>query len=449
LGEKGSDRMPIVPAMPGQQGAGALPGATGVPRAENFLNDVAAAEAIELRAACVQAYTATVPAAAVLVPVDVLSAGGSDAILPIALSAADSSPDIGADVIPSRPRDRAEIHNIQYLRGLAAVGVLGYHVSEEFGGGFKFGAAGVDLFFIISGCIMWATTAGRPASPQQFAFRRIVRVVPLYWIVTLVTALGILVKPQFFYGHVLTPANFFGSLAFVPVLQDGTFHPVVIQGWTLCYEMMFYGFFAMSLLLNRSWRAPALIAVFAAMAAVHGLLPAGYLRVYTDPVILEFVAGLLIGMAWTGANKAPVWLAVALFTIGLAGLGATAFIAPEETRLIRWGLPAAFIVAGITLLEKARPVHAVKPLAFLGDASYSIYLWHVLLASSFTAIVLRLHLPVAAQPPAIFLACLGAAVILYRLIERPLIGLLRPHRAVRPVGAGQGVLPAGAIALDS
>jgi exopolysaccharide production protein ExoZ len=69
---------------------------------------------------------------------------------------------------------------IQYLRGLAATAVLLFHLSERFGGELKVGSAGVDVFFVISGFIMWVTTAGKKWSPQQFMGRRFIRIVPLY-----------------------------------------------------------------------------------------------------------------------------------------------------------------------------------------------------------------------------------------------------------------------------
>ncbi|TGT35352.1 acyltransferase, partial [Mesorhizobium sp. M4B.F.Ca.ET.169.01.1.1] len=112
------------------------------------------------------------------------------------------------------------------------------------------GWVGVQVFFVISGFIMWVTTAGRPANPWRFMSRRITRIVPFYWIVTLLTAAGILLKPQFFYGHFLSVANFAVSLFFLPVLQDDALHPIVIQGWTLCYEMMFYLVFTLVLFLG-------------------------------------------------------------------------------------------------------------------------------------------------------------------------------------------------------
>ncbi|TGS52949.1 acyltransferase, partial [Mesorhizobium sp. M3A.F.Ca.ET.201.01.1.1] len=97
--------------------------------------------------------------------------------------------------------------------------------------------------------------------------RRFTRIVPLYWIVTLLTAAGILLKSQFFYGHFLSVSNFVGSLFFVPVLQENALHPVVLQGWTLCYEMMFYLLFTLALFLGERWRFGVLVGALVTIVA--------------------------------------------------------------------------------------------------------------------------------------------------------------------------------------
>ena len=67
--------------------------------------------------------------------------------------------------------------SIQYLRATAALMVVGYHVCLfGFRTGFEIGAAGVDVFFIISGFILWTVAAERPLPPLTFLWRRIGRV---------------------------------------------------------------------------------------------------------------------------------------------------------------------------------------------------------------------------------------------------------------------------------
>ncbi|TPO11473.1 acyltransferase [Mesorhizobium sp. B1-1-5] len=337
------------------------------------------------------------------------------------------------------------IHSVQYLRGLAACAVVCFHVSEQFGGPFDVGAAGVDIFFVISGFIMWVTTAGRPADPWRFMGRRITRIVPLYWIVTLLTAAGILIKPQFFYGHFFSVPNFVGSLFFLPILQENALHPIVIQGWTLCYEMMFYLVFTLVLFLGERWRFGVLVGALVAIVALHFVFAAGYARAFTDPIVLEFAAGVVVGRFWLQGYRLPLAVGLAMAGAGFLLLAASPLFDAGMARALRWGLPAALIVAGAVFAERARPFKPAALPTFLGDASYSIYLWHVVVGVLATGVILRTGLPAALQPATILVATLALSAMLYLIVEKPLIGLLHPHR---PKGAVKAANAAAAGAAE-
>ncbi|TIO99949.1 MAG: acyltransferase [Mesorhizobium sp.] len=333
---------------------------------------------------------------------------------------------------------------MQCLRGLAACAVVCFHVSEQFGGPFDVGAAGVDVFFVISGFIMWVTTAGRPADPWRFMSRRITRIVPLYWIVTLLTAAGILLKPQFFYGHVLSVANFVGSLFFLPVLQDNALNPVVIQGWTLCYEMMFYLVFTLVLFLGERWRFGVLVGALTAIVPLHFVLPAGYARAFTDPVVIEFAAGVVVGRLWLQGARLPLGAALAIAGAGFLLLAAGTLFDADLPRALLWGLPAALIVAGAVFAERARPFEPAALPTFLGDASYSIYLWHIVVGVLATGVVLRIGVPAALQPATILVGTLAFSAMLYPIVEKPLITLLHPQRPKAAVKARSAAAPGAA-----
>src|SRR5215467_252489 len=146
------------------------------------------------------------------------------------------------------------IGGIQVLRALAAVLVTICHAQAEIAkiGGLasawppaalaNLAGFGVDLFFVISGFIMVYSTDqlfGTAHGPMEFLKRRLLRIVPLYWIVTsLYLALTLLI-PEFAKGY---PAGFLiASYLFIPAARpDGVIEPLVGQGWTLNYEMLFY-----------------------------------------------------------------------------------------------------------------------------------------------------------------------------------------------------------------
>ncbi|MEY2952412.1 MAG: hypothetical protein RLZZ401_499, partial [Pseudomonadota bacterium] len=103
----------------------------------------------------------------------------------------------------SVPADRT-IWTIQYLRGVAALLVVWHHAGGQVPGISQFlpergfGVSGVDLFFVISGFIMVLTTEGKSVTPWQFLQRRLVRVVPLYWPLTITVAVLATLKPELF-----------------------------------------------------------------------------------------------------------------------------------------------------------------------------------------------------------------------------------------------------------
>ena len=335
----------------------------------------------------------------------------------------DSSPVAGGNIL----KTGSDIKSIQYLRAIAAISVLCFHVSETYGLNFRIGAAGVDIFFVISGFIMWVTTAGKPIGPQEFMWRRIIRIVPLYWIATLATFAVAVLKPQFFFDTNSSVGNLLGSLFFVPIVKDEALHPVVEQGWTLSYEMFFYLIFSVSLLLPEFRRLWFLIAALSAIVVAHFLLPTGYAAIFTQPIILEFAAGIVIGHLWKQGYRLPFPAAVGLLIAGFVLLVANDPL-PHLERAIRWGLPAVLLLSGAVFAERERGIPKLAFLHFLGDASYSIYLWHVLTGIMVTALLLRVAVPHDMQPITIALGSLAFAIVCYLGIERPIQRKIRSSR---------------------
>jgi exopolysaccharide production protein ExoZ len=223
-------------------------------------------------------------------------------------------------------------------------------------------------------------------------------------------------------------ANFVGSLFFLPALQEGALHPIVIQGWTLCYEMMFYLVFTLVLFLSERWRFGVLVGALVAIVAMHFVLPAGYAQAFTDPVVIEFAAGVVVGSLWLRGARLPLGVALAMVGAGFLLLAAGPLFDAGLPRALRWGLPAALIVAGAVFAERARPFKPAALPTFLGDASYSIYLWHVVVGVLATGVVLRIGIPSALQPATILVATVALSAMLYLIVEKPLIGLLHPQR---------------------
>lgn len=274
------------------------------------------------------------------------------------------------------------INLIQYLRGLAAIGVVIFHLSIQYGYSFEIGRYGVDIFFVISGFIIWCSTSTKALSALEFMRKRLWRIVPNYWIATIVTAIAVSLKPQFFYENDLTANSFIKSLLFIPYFDNhGKIFPLVLQGWTLNLEMFFYVIFALFVGFKANIRAVGISVSFLTLTGI-GLLADFHdpvLKTYTRPILIEFIAGMWVGVAYSkGYFK---WL----------------------------------------------NTPSIPFLLLLGDASYSIYLWHALFFTVEEGIRLRLGLPLNI-PVIALMGVFGitGGVLVYILIEKP-ISLL-PHR---------------------
>jgi len=340
------------------------------------------------------------------------------------------------------------IHSIQYLRGVAAMMVVVFHLQGPLS---RFGvkgdwplalASGVDIFFVVSGFIMWTTTWQGRVTPGAFLRRRLVRIVPLYWFLTLCAVAVALVGKGGAAWASITLEHLVKSLLFVPSLSPVTheMEPVLIPGWTLNYEMLFYLLFGASLLLETRFRAVAVSAILVCLVLAHPLAPQeqGILGFYTKGIMLEFAFGLMIGQAYTSGMRLSRAAAVIALAIGALGIAASVFA--FSSRVLGLGVPAALIVLGAVMRERAAPLPRFGLLHHLGDASYSIYLSHGMVLSAFTFAWQRMGFgfPGVAIPLfaslALILVCL-VGLGLYRWVERPFIAAFRDARS-KPALAG-------------
>ena len=292
---------------------------------------------------------------------------------------------------------------------------------------FPVGLTGVDIFFVVSGFIIFVTAKQSDIGPFGFMRKRVIRVVPLYWVLTVMLAAVAIVKPDVLTTSVFETRHFAASMLFIPWQhpQIDALLPLLIPGWTLNYEMAFYAIFAASLFLPKPVRLWALLALLAGLAISGAVVPlTGIMGFYTDPIILEFAAGLLIARAWTGGVAVPVKAANLVALLGFALL-----LGGSETslpRIVSAGIPALLIVAGAVFSESRYKLNPSGTLVVLGDASYSIYLSHVIVIPVVAKLWAAAGLGGAgwlglAFVIAALIASALAGVVLYKLVERPLL----------------------------
>jgi exopolysaccharide production protein ExoZ len=261
--------------------------------------------------------------------------------------------------------------------------------------------------------------------------------VPLYWVGTFGVFLLALVMPTLLNATRATLGNLVRSLFLIPYRrEDGELYPMLFLGWTLEYEMFFYFIFGLALMFFKKWASLAasltLIAIVVAGKVFHAssTIP----QFYSNPLIIEFVFGMVVFALWSryrsAFTKFSVSAAVIISVSCYAYLCHVTSHASYNDRIFLEGLPALAIVLCFLALEG----HVKFPvwLLIIGDASYSLYLFHPYIIQ----LVDKKILSLAVVTPfslmisvAAILACFLAAIISLRLIEKPSNQFLRRYLA--------------------
>jgi exopolysaccharide production protein ExoZ len=337
---------------------------------------------------------------------------------------------------------RNDLLGVQCLRAVAALLVVAYHAVDQWtthmpgyqaGDYWPNGAAGVDIFFVISGLVMTLSvqrTTGRPHPAWQFSKDRLIRILPLYWIITTLKIAAVLAVPAMASRTTLDPLYVAGSYLLLPVHDaTGVIRPVLPVGWTLTYEMLFYILVAAALMTRMPLSricVPALL-IFSALAFVA---PGGG---FANTIALEFLFGIAI------ANAIPRLQSQHPAIMGTVGLVAFALLVavPVGSGLARpltWGIPAACIVAAVVSTEAAIRRHLPGWLLAAGNASYATYLTHGFVVPAVFILCARLiHLDWAGLGASIIISLVLSAIVgqvTHHVIEQPLLLRLRTRRPI-------------------
>lgn len=342
------------------------------------------------------------------------------------------------------------IANIQAVRGIAVLLVLCYHMlgleGKYFPGGrvipdyVSGGIAGVDLFFVVSGFIMAIVTRGAFGRADRivgFVYGRLTRIYPLYWLYSLPLLVLLFVRPDLVNPSQGGQVNLVASFLLLPQ----PLLPLLMIGWTLILEVQFYAVLALLLLAPASRFVPLLCLWAALVVCGHFLIPApsAYLAYATHPMTLEFIAGCLVGVLL--GRVRPRWgrtalaAGLALLFGGWAGYhyGYHQSYPWGWLRLALFGVPSVLIVYGAVAAEQRSSWLLPWPLRALGDASYTLYLSHMLVTSALALAWSRFATPGplshALALAAIFTAAIAFGLAGFRLLERPLLERLRGRRA--------------------
>ncbi|MCV9920382.1 acyltransferase [Pseudomonas sp. BT-42-2] len=276
------------------------------------------------------------------------------------------------------------LYSLQALRAFAAWVVVCHHFMQIF---FDFhatgpvgqllsdrGAVGVDIFFVISGLVIYLSTRDKDIVPSQFLLNRALRIIPAYWFYTVLMAVLLLAASRWMPHQVFDWQHLLLSLLFIPAENPGGYglYPTLNVGWTLNFEMFFYLLFGLAFLVRQRHHLLLVTAALLLVSEVLGRL--GVLsRFYNNDIIYEFVLGIGLGVLYRrGLIREGLWLPLAM----LMTAGYALYHLDASLRLLHWGLPSALVVLAFISLEPY--FRGNQLLKALGDCSYSVYLIHVL-----------------------------------------------------------------------
>jgi exopolysaccharide production protein ExoZ len=280
-------------------------------------------------------------------------------------------------------------------------------------------ASGVDLFFVISGFVMVYSSGdlfAMSGGAIRFLTRRLARIAPPYWLTTAI-AIPVMSLPNDW-------GALFASYLFIPYrAASGHITPIYGVGWTLNFEMYFYVLFAVTIFLRRNLAVTALCLTLCVIVLLGYLLqptPAS-LQFWSDPIILEFVLGMILAVLYIEGIQLPTPVRICLVVAGVVTIGFfNTRMPPSGYRVVQWGIPAALIFAGTVLGREINFGRLGAPVRILGDSSYALYLTHSLMTA---AVLLAWPHGLNQYPmmPVLFLAFVGVQLIsiaIYYLFEK-------------------------------
>jgi exopolysaccharide production protein ExoZ len=349
----------------------------------------------------------------------------------------------GGTGIAARP---PRIENIEAGRGLAAAIVVFYHIDKYYFGSAKywpetflngfmgFGHAGVEFFFVLSGLIITSIHFGDIGMPNRvgsFFKKRFARVLPFYWLCLAIMIAELLLAPSGS-GNRLNATSIIASI----LLFGADPHVAILfVGWTLFHELLFYVLFGLAIWRPRiglpilgAWLLGALLSAFIPDVPAY---PFGLINLLFG---FGIVAGLLLRRP---RIPMPALLAIAggaLFF--MTGFAETEWgMATRSAQILGYGVGATLALVGMVSLERQRGIKPPRLLTLTGEASYSIYLTHMLVLPPLAMVALAVGAPRHVPAPMAFVGfaviTIAVGIVVHLVVERRLVRWVRGRLGMR------------------
>jgi exopolysaccharide production protein ExoZ len=326
------------------------------------------------------------------------------------------------------------LNSIRILRAVTATTVIVHHVLIQ--GGRAFGEFRVDVFFVLSGFVIALALEAGTTSVREFVVSRVVRIVPLYWLATLLVFFGALLRPDLFNSTTADIHELLKSLFFIPYRKEsGNIFPMLFVGWTLNYEMLFYAASALALWRFRRHATHVfvaitllLVALFVAATLAHSDRAIVVFLSYSR--LLEFPLGFAVWFAWNAGLRIPVAVAAPGAVAMYALMTCIEWIWPGVSPVLGNGVPTSLLLISTLSLESLVADNALtRALLYLGDASYATYLSHPFVVEAMRKLIPKVvhGFDVRSTVGILITVVVASAVgcLVYRYVDKPL------HRAIR------------------
>lgn len=347
-------------------------------------------------------------------------------------------------------------HSLQGLRGVAVLLVVFYHLTGiQIRSGtalplpelLTIGAVGVDIFFLISGFLMMSIareSEHNAASVRRFVAHRVIRIYPLYWLASIPITLLLFftsaetlarlnLNPDAARNMPDLPLYLLKAMLLLPQVNL----PPLMVSWTLIHEVFFYAVFSVLMLLPQR-RLNILLSLWAVttLAFWHYLQPSQYQPVsylLCNPLTLEFITGCFLAQVLTQrhiphAQRIQVLGWLCLIGSWLLWTSQHDYEFPiADQRVLFFLLPCTLIMIGALGAEQNPDAWLKHPaLRQVGDASYSIYLTHIIFLSIGRKIWQLGNIPDSLLSnvlfwPALLVVTLTGGMLCYHYIEKPLL----------------------------
>lgn len=352
-----------------------------------------------------------------------------------------------------------QLNLLQVYRGIAAALVVLTHankiISRELQQDkllqiFHFGWIGVDFFFVLSGFIIFyihQSDIGKPNKFKSFAFKRFIRVYPLYWsILTIKIIVSLFNTDTTNSIYQRSAGEIIKAVLLLPQdrsILDATFIGV---SWTLSYEVFFYSIFGLLILINTKICQPIIFGwIIGIILKLFNLLPIGdnfLLNFIFDEHNLEFLLGCLAAYTISKYRfkfgTSLIYASIFMLMISIINTKYKEYNVSGIPTLIAYGIPFMLLIIGSVYLELSKTINIPPVLIYIGNASYSIYLAHGFLlnitAKVFTKIIEKLNILHLIESQIVYCNAIASIIVviavfmgclIHSYLEKPLITNLR------------------------